>query len=75
MFKRGDQVELLEQYRDPGDETFTWVVLADEEKGRVDIMPVDIALQIKPTYTVQADWIRPAPPKPLSPPTHPRGPR
>lgn len=72
MFKRGDQVELLEQYRDPGDEEFTWMVLGDEEKGRVDIMPVDIHMAIKPTYTVQVDWIRPAgrtaaPSKPRAP--------
>ena len=39
-FKRADHVELLEQYRDPGDEQFTWIVIGDEEKGRVDIMPV-----------------------------------
>jgi len=59
MFKRGDIVELLEQHRDPGDETFTWVVVGEEEKGRVDIMPVDIDLEIKPIYTVLTEWIRP----------------
>ncbi len=71
-FRRGDQVELLEQYRDPGDETFTWVVLQDEEKGRVDIMPVDIDLEIRPIYTVQVGWIRPASPKLGPPPVRPR---
>ena len=74
-FKRADHVELLEQYRDPGDEQFTWIVIGDEEKGRVDIMPVDIALNIKPIYTVKTEWIRPAPPKPPPGAARPRGPR
>lgn len=71
-FRRGDQVELLEQYRDPGDETFTWVVLQDQEKDRVDIMPVDIDLEIRPIYTVQVGWIRPALPKPVPTSARPR---
>ena len=58
MFKRGDHVELLESHRDPDDDTFIWIVVGDEEKGRVDISPVDIAMQIKPIHTVRADWIR-----------------
>jgi hypothetical protein len=34
-FKKGDVVEILENYRDPGDELLTWVVDDDSEKGRV----------------------------------------
>lgn len=34
MFKRGDIMEILEEFQDPGDNTFTWMVLHDEEKGR-----------------------------------------
>ena len=64
MFKRGDHIEILEEFRDPGDEEFTWVVVGDEEKGRVDISPMDIAMEIKPVHTVQAEWIRRAPVKP-----------
>lgn len=58
MFERGDLVEILEQYRDPGDEQFTWIVVGEEEKGRVDITPVEVPMEIKPVYTVQATWIR-----------------
>lgn len=75
MFKRGDQVELLERHRDPGDETFTWVVVGDEERGRVDIMPVDLGLDFKPLYTVHAEWIRHASVKPSPGAARPRGPR
>ena len=58
MFKRGDKVELLKEFQDPGDESFTWIVVGDEEKGRVDITPINIKLDIKPINTVQAHWIR-----------------
>lgn len=61
MFKRGDNVELLEAFRDPGDEEFAWVVVGDEEKGRVDISPLVTGLNLPPVYTVQAEWLRPAP--------------
>lgn len=58
MFKIGDKVEILSEFQDAGDESFTWVVIGDEEKGRVDISPIDINMEIKPVYTVQSHWIR-----------------
>lgn len=58
MFKRGDRVEILKEFQDDGDEEFTWIVLGDEEKGRLDIMPVDIDLEIKPINAVQVEWIK-----------------
>lgn len=58
MFKRGDTVEILEEFQDKGDDEFTWIVMDDEEKGRVDIQPMDIPLGIKPLYTVQVGWIK-----------------
>jgi hypothetical protein len=58
MFKAGDIVEILPPFRDEGDDNFTWQVLADEDKGRVDICPVDIPLRIKPIYKVQTSQIR-----------------
>lgn len=58
MFKRGDQVEILPEFQDPGDDGFNWIVLGDEEKGRVDITPINIDLAIKPIYTVTVDQIK-----------------
>lgn len=58
MFKAGDIIEILPPFRDEGDQDFTWQVVADEEKDRVDICPVDIPLRIKPIYTVQTSQIR-----------------
>ncbi|MDP3866533.1 MAG: hypothetical protein Q8Q75_17700 [Rhodoferax sp.] len=58
MFRRNDVVEILKEFQDPGDSSFTWVVLNDEEMGRVDISPVDINLIIKPTYTLRTEQIK-----------------
>lgn len=63
MFKRGDVVEILEEFQDPGDATLTWVVQDDEEKGRVNLVPFEMKGAIKPLYTVKTDWIRLKPPK------------
>lgn len=56
-FLKGDVVRILPEFQDAGDDEFTWVVLADEEKGRVDISAVDSLLTIKPIHIVQVDWI------------------
>jgi hypothetical protein len=56
-WRKGQRVRIKEAHRDPGDEEFTWVVIDDEEKGRVDISPTNTPLKIAPVYTVQADWI------------------
>lgn len=58
MIRKGDRIEFLEQHRDPGDETFVWIALCDEEKGRLDVTPIDHPMEIKPIYTVQAEWVR-----------------
>ena len=57
-FRKGDRVEILPEFQDAGDSEFAWVVLDDEEKGRVDISPVDIGMRIKPRYTVLTSQIR-----------------
>lgn len=57
MFKKGDVVPILPEFQDKGDDQFTWMVLADEEKGRVDICPVNSSLAIKPVYTLRVGQI------------------
>jgi hypothetical protein len=57
LFVKGEVVRILPEYQDPGDEEFTWVIVTDEEKGRVDISPVDIPMNIKPWTTVKVDWL------------------
>lgn len=58
MVRKGDVVEGLPQWRDPGDEQFTWVAMADEEKGRIDVVPADHPLDIKPTSVMRTEWVR-----------------
>lgn len=58
MFKRGDEVEILPEYQDKGDDQYHWVCVSDEEKGRIDISPLDTKLKIPPVYAVQTNQIR-----------------
>lgn len=57
-FKKGDLVEILRQYRDPGDELLSWMASEDSEKGRVTIVAIDSPLSLKPRYIVNTTWIR-----------------
>lgn len=64
MIKLGDIVEILPEFRDHGDDSYRWIALGDEEKGRVDIQPIDHPLRIKPTYTLKSVQLRVVPPDP-----------
>ena len=57
-FLKGDIVKILPEFQDAGDGEFTWVVVTDEEKGRVDISAVNSPLTIKPVHIVQTYWIK-----------------
>jgi hypothetical protein len=56
-FLKGQIVKIRSEYQDDGDNEFTWVVLADEEKDRVDISAIDSKLKIKPIHTVKVEWL------------------
>ncbi len=58
MYKRGDLIEILKEFQDEGDDKFEWRVVGDEEKGRVDISPVNIGLRFVPVNTVLVGQIR-----------------
>lgn len=55
--RKGDIVNILPAFRDPGDEKFTWVAADDEEKGRVSITPLGTGLAIAPRQTVEARMV------------------
>lgn len=57
MLEKGALVFIHPEFQDRGDELFTWMVVGDEEKGRVDICPVNSNLSIKPVYTLRADQV------------------
>ena len=41
MIKKGDYLVIKPEWRDAGDEAFTWVARSDEQNGRVDISAVN----------------------------------
>lgn len=49
-FKKGDVVEILAKYQDPGDELLTWMVEDGSEKGKATIVAVDSPMGLKPRY-------------------------
>ncbi len=57
MLIKGNIIQILPQYQDPGDDSFIWVVVGDEEKGRVDISPLSILIKIKPVYTIEVNQV------------------
>jgi len=57
-FKKGDFIEILPEYQDKGDDKFNWVVIEDEDKGRVTVCPIDSLMIIKPTYVLNTDCIK-----------------
>lgn len=56
-FLKGQVVKIRPEFQDEGDDEYTWVVLSDEEKGRVDISAIDSLMKIKPIHTVQVEWL------------------
>ena len=56
-FVKGDVVRIKPDFQDSGDDEFTWQVIDDEEKGRVDISAINSPLRVKPIHTVQTEWI------------------
>lgn len=57
MLNRGETVRILPQYQDQGDDEFTWVVVGDEEKGRVDVSPVSIPMKVKSIYALEVEQV------------------
>ena len=46
MIKKGDEVKILPQWQDKGDDKLKWIAVDDEEKGRVTITPISLDLKI-----------------------------
>ena len=56
-FLKGDIVKIKPEFQDSGDDEFTWLVINDEDKGRIDISAVNSPLKVKAIHTVQTEWI------------------
>ena len=57
MIHRGDMLQIREEWRDPGDDEFTWVALEDEDGGRVLITPLGTGLSIPPRQVVTVEMV------------------
>ena len=58
MIRKGDILSIRPQWRDAGDEKFTWVARSDEEKGRVDISALELSkMPLWPMQTVRVDMV------------------
>jgi hypothetical protein len=57
MIKKGDRIDILPQWQDPGDENYVWVAVEDEEDGKVTISPISMEVAIKPCSTVFSDQV------------------
>ncbi len=58
MIRKGDVITIKPQWRDKGDENFTWVARNDEEKGRVDISALELStMPLWPMQTVRVDML------------------
>jgi hypothetical protein len=57
VIRKGDKVQIKPEWQDAGDDRFVWVAVDDEEKGRVQIMPLGTGLAFAPIGTVRTEWL------------------
>ena len=58
MIRKGDRVEILPEWQDEGDDKYIWEAISDEEKGRVDIKPINFGWRFPPTYVVNVSMVK-----------------
>jgi len=59
MIRKGDQVWILPEWQDVGDDSYTWIAVTDEEGGRVEIMPSNFEFAFAPVHDVLTTMLRP----------------
>ena len=58
MIRKGDILSIKPEWRDAGDEKFTWVARSDEEKGRLDISALELSkMPLWPIQTVRVEMV------------------
>jgi hypothetical protein len=58
VIKKGDIVDIKDEYQDEGDHLFIWMAVKDEANGSVLITPINIAMILKPMSLVKSKWVR-----------------
>jgi hypothetical protein len=56
MFKVGDKIRIKPEWQDPGDDLYVWIVIEDEDGGRVAIQP-QLGLRLNPCERVNTSMI------------------
>jgi hypothetical protein len=58
MIRKGDIVTIKPEWRDAGDENYTWVARSDEEKGRLGISAIELSqMPLWPMHTVRVEMV------------------
>lgn len=57
MIKKGNEVRILPEWQDKGDDKLIWIAVDDEENGRVMIAPINLDIPIKPQSVVRVSQI------------------
>jgi uncharacterized membrane protein len=57
VIKKGDIVDIKDEYQDEGDHLFIWMAVKDEANGSVLITPINIAMTIKPISLMKTKWV------------------
>lgn len=57
MIKAGDRVAIKPEWRDDGDDAFTFVAIEDEDGGRVRIGVLDCLTHFVPQQVVLVEWL------------------
>ena len=57
MIRKGDEIKILPEFQDAGDDIFTWLAVEDEDGGRVRIVPLGTGLALLPNYIVETRMI------------------
>ena len=55
--RKNDPIKIKKEWQDAGDDTFSWIAVSDEEKGRVDIQITDSHLNFPPIQTVKVTML------------------
>lgn len=55
--RKGDAIRIKPEWQDPGDDTFDWVALEDEDGGRVRIAPTNTGLTLLPNQIVETTMV------------------
>jgi len=58
VIRKGDKVEILPEWQDPGEERYIYIAVSDEHDGRVDIQAINFEWEFAPVNTVKVEMLQ-----------------